>query len=307
MININIKLFGYKELFNHFIKLNIKDKFPNRLLLTGQEGIGKTTFAFHLINYLLSENEPTRYIQDLGQINSDSTSYNLVKNNSHPNFFLVSKNDEKKNIDVDQIRNMISFLNKSSFNNLKKIILIDGVENLNNSSSNSLLKSLEDSSEQNYFILTHNINKKIIDTVRSRCLTYKLNFNYLENKNIVNEYFNSNLYDNLNDDIKSFTISPKFLINHILFCQENKLDIKYFDSEKIIKFIIENKSYKKFNFISDNFQSYIEIYFIRLYFNTKENKYYDFFIKNVEENNLINKLNLDLDSFFIKFENNYIN
>ena len=307
MFNVNIKLFGYKELFNHFIKLNIKDKFPNRLLLTGQEGIGKTTFAFHLINYLLSENEPTRYIQDLGQINSDSISYNLVKNNSHPNFFLISKNDEKKNIDVDQIRNMISFLNKSSFNNLKKIILIDGVESLNNSSSNSLLKSLEDSSEQNYFILTHNINKKIIDTVRSRCLTYKLNFNYLENKNIVNEYFNLNLYDNLNDDLKSFRISPKFLINHILFCQENKLDIKYFDSEKIIKFIIENKSYKKFNFISDNFQSYIEIYFIRLYFNTKENKYYDFFIKNVEENNLINKLNLDLDSFFIKFENNYIN
>ena len=96
MFNVNIKLFGYKELFNHFIKLNIKDKFPNRLLLTGQEGIGKTTFAFHLINYLLSENEPTRYIQDLGQINSDSISYNLVKNNSHPNFFLISKNDEKK-------------------------------------------------------------------------------------------------------------------------------------------------------------------------------------------------------------------
>ena len=32
------------------------------------------------------------------------------------------------------------------------------------------------------FILNHNINKKILDTIKSRCLNYKLNFNYLEIK-----------------------------------------------------------------------------------------------------------------------------
>ena len=120
MFNVNIKLFGYKDLFNHFIRLNVKKKFPNRLLLTGQDGIGKTTFAFHLTNYLLSENEKTKYIQELNQINPDSVSNNLVTKNSHPNFFLIFKNDDKQNIDVEQIRSMISFLNKSSFNNLKK-------------------------------------------------------------------------------------------------------------------------------------------------------------------------------------------
>ena len=307
MFNVNIKLFGYKDLFNHFIRLNVKKKFPNRLLLTGQDGIGKTTFAFHLTNYLLSENEKTKYIQELNQINPDSVSNNLVTKNSHPNFFLIFKNDDKQNIDVEQIRSMISFLNKSSFNNLKKIILIDGVENLNNSSSNSLLKSLEESNDKNYFILTHNINKKIKDTIRSRCLNYKLNFNYLENKNIINEYFNTNLYDNLNNDFKTYIISPKFLINHIFFCQENEIDIQSFSTKKIIKFIVENKSYKKFKFVSDNFQSYIELYFINLYFSTKEIKYYELFLKNVEENNLIKKFNLDLDSFFIKFQNKYIN
>ena len=71
MFNVNIKLFGYKDLFNHFIRLNVKKKFPNRLLLTGQDGIGKTTFAFHLTNYLLSENEKTKYIQELNQINPE--------------------------------------------------------------------------------------------------------------------------------------------------------------------------------------------------------------------------------------------
>ena len=35
---------------------------------------------------------------------------------------------------------MIDFLNKSSFNNFKKIIFIDGVEDLNLNSSNALIK-----------------------------------------------------------------------------------------------------------------------------------------------------------------------
>ena len=39
---------------------------------------------------------------------------------------------------------MINFLNKSSFNSNKKIILIDSVEDLNTNSSNALLKSLEE-------------------------------------------------------------------------------------------------------------------------------------------------------------------
>ena len=76
--------------------------------MTGQDGIGKTTFAFHLTNYLLSENEKTKYIQGLNQINPDSVSNNLVTKNSHQ-IFLIFKNDDKQNIDVEQIRSMISF------------------------------------------------------------------------------------------------------------------------------------------------------------------------------------------------------
>ena len=44
-----------------------------------------------------------------------------------------------------------------------------------------------------------------------------------------------------------------------------------------------------------------------MYLETKDYKYYDNFIKTVSETNLISKFNLDLDSFFIKFENKYLN
>lgn len=307
MINYKLKLFGHDNLFNHLVALEKNNKLPQKILLTGQEGIGKTTFALHFINYLLSKNEINKYDLKEKIINQDNKSHNLVYNLIHPNFFLISKNDSKNNIEIEQIRSMLSFLNKSSFNNNKKIILIDGVEYLNLNSSNALLKSLEDTRNQNYFILTHNINIQILETIKSRCLAFKLNFNYLETKNILLDHFDDNLFDQLNDDFKSTLFSPNFLINHISFIQENNLNLKALNSIDFIKYIIENKSYKKNKFISNNFQRYVEIYFTKMYLKTNNNKYYDNFLKIVKENNLMNKLNLDIDSFFSKFQHKYLN
>ena len=307
MINYSTKLFCYKDIFNHFISLDQKKKLPSRILFTGQEGIGKTTLSFHLINYLLSKNEANKYNIDKNIINRESKSYNFVNNLTHPNFYLISKSDSKKNIEIEQIRNLINFINKSSFDNQRKIILIDGVENLNPNSSNALLKSLEEANKNNMFILTHNINKSLLDTIKSRCLTYKLNFNYSEIEKIIFEYFGSNLYENLNIDFKSIVISPKFLIDHINFALDKNLILQSLDIEKMIQYVINNKSYKKNDFINNNFQNYIEIYFKKMYLKTKDNKYYNNYLKTVSENNLFNKFNLDLDSFFIQFENKYLN
>ena len=44
-----------------------------------------------------------------------------------------------------------------------------------------------------------------------------------------------------------------------------------------------------------------------MYLRTNDYKYYDNFIHTVTETNLINKFNLDLDSFFIKFDSKYLN
>ena len=47
----------------------------------------------------------------------------------------------------------------------------------------------------------------------------------------------------------------------------------------MIQYIIDNKSYKKSVFISNSFQSYIEIYFTKMYSKTtKEYKYYESFL-----------------------------
>ena len=56
-----LKLIGLNEYFLEFLDLYHKDKLPNKILLSGSKGIGKSTLAYHLINYILSENEEFQY------------------------------------------------------------------------------------------------------------------------------------------------------------------------------------------------------------------------------------------------------
>ena len=55
------KLFGLDNYFNELIKLYEEGNYPNKILLSGQKGIGKSTLAFHFINYVLTINEDYNY------------------------------------------------------------------------------------------------------------------------------------------------------------------------------------------------------------------------------------------------------
>ena len=50
---VSLKLFGYDKYFNDFFNLYDKSKFPKVSLLSGDKGLGKYTFIFHLINCFL--------------------------------------------------------------------------------------------------------------------------------------------------------------------------------------------------------------------------------------------------------------
>ena len=91
---------------------------PTKILLSGKKGTGKSTLAYHLINYILSNNEDFKYDSSKLTINKENRSFKLIQNNSHPNFYLIDLLNDKKNIDIAQIREMITYTNKSTFNNM---------------------------------------------------------------------------------------------------------------------------------------------------------------------------------------------
>ena len=116
-----INLFEHKDIFNQLYKLYKNDNLPNKILLSGEKGIGKSTLAYHLINFVLSENEEYSYDYENNIINTENKSYKLIQNKSNPNFHLIDVMEDKKNIDINQIRELIINLNKSSFNKKKDL------------------------------------------------------------------------------------------------------------------------------------------------------------------------------------------
>ena len=151
--NTQINLYGHDSTIQNIINSFESKKLPNKVLLSGPKGLGKATLAYHIINYIFSKNEEHSYEVKTNTINKENKSYNQIINKTHQNFHLIDLIDDKKNIEISQIRKMIDYTNKSSFNNQPRIILIDNLENLNLNSTNALLKIIEEPNENVFFIL----------------------------------------------------------------------------------------------------------------------------------------------------------
>ena len=87
---------------------------PIMMICWAQSGLGKSTFAYHFINYLLSKNEDLGYSLENNIINPNNRSYILATSNIHPNFTSISKKNDQKEISIEDIRKLKSFLRDSS-------------------------------------------------------------------------------------------------------------------------------------------------------------------------------------------------
>ena len=303
-----IKLYGMNKFFNEIVNLFISKKLPNKILLSGSKGCGKATFAYHFINYVFSINQENSYNIKLNEINTKNASFQLVKNNSHPNFYLIDLMEDKRNIEISQIRNMINYANKSSFNNEPKFVLIDNVEYLNVNSANALLKIVEEPNENLFFILIHNNSEKLIKTLKSRCLVFKINLTFDQSINVTNCLLNENVFDLLNNDLISFYFKPGDFIGLINFAKENKIELNEYSLKKLLLLLINESYYKKNYFIKSNIFTLIELYFLRILYQSKhKNKILNFYTNFIIKINYANKFNLDYESLFMEFKSKVLN
>src|SRR5210317_347726 len=70
-------LYGHHFEFCNFIDLYKDRKLPNKILLSGEKGIGKSTLAYHLINCILSTDEEHSYDKKNFTINPENKSFKL--------------------------------------------------------------------------------------------------------------------------------------------------------------------------------------------------------------------------------------
>ena len=257
----NLQLYGMNHFFHEITTLYNEKKMPTKILFSGKKGLGKSTFAYHIINYILSNNEDFEYDLMKHTINKDNRSFKLLQNNSHPNFYLIDLLLDKKNIDVSQIREMIAYTNKSTFNNMPRFILIDNLENLNKNSVNALLKIIEEPNENVFFILIHNSEKFILPTLKSRCLTFKINFTFNQSILISNQILNENIFNIINHDLINYYNTPGDIINLINFSKDKRVDLRDYTLVNLLNLLIDNKYYKKNKLVKNLLINFIELFF----------------------------------------------
>ena len=296
------KLYELDVKFNHLVNLHIQKKLPTKILLSGPKGIGKCTLAYHLINFILSENEVFSYDLKSLCINKENKSFKLIQNGSSPNFTLVDIDVEKKNINILQIRNLINNLNKSSFNSKPRFILIDNIEFLNINATNALLKILEEPNKNIFFILIHN-NKKIPTTLLSRCIDFKISMSNDQATNVSNKLLDGNIHDIFNQDLLNYYSTPGKIYNLVKFSIKNEINLKETNLKEFLLLLINNMYYKKNSLYKNILFDFIEIYLIKnislLYFD-----HFSYFLKRIENTK---KFNLDEESLFIEFKSKLLN
>ena len=301
-----LNLFGYDKLFNSFITLHKKNKLPNVMLLSGPEGLGKSTFAYHFINYLLSDKEENNYLVENFQINPNNSSYKLIQNNIHPNFFLLENDLSEDNIKIDQVRNLLIFLHRSTYTKDLKIVFIDNAEFLNINSSNALLKSLEEPSSNTFFFIIHNDASEIKETIKSRCIQFKFHLNIDEKKDIFKKVAQDyQLNFNYNDLDKFFYFeSPGNLLKYLTVLKDSNFNILE-NNLPCILFLIDKYKTKKDSELINLITLLIENFYNKLALNDGNNINNYFTNKNkiLYLINDMKKFNLDKKNLLITIDN----
>lgn len=227
------------KLENYFKKLNEENHIGHAFLIGN-------------VNYMEIEDE-------LKLIFNRYFFYDEVAEENNPDIYIVEP--EKNNISKEKILDLQNNLNSTSQIHKCKIYIIKEADKMNKYASNSMLKFLEEPSENIYaFLITTNVNK-LMETIKSRCQLIFINteakvelfeetdenikfmefIELLERKKVRSiAYYPKYIKGMKRDEIKEF-------INKLLYSYGDILNIKmgksteYFNDQEKILYQISSK------------------------------------------------------------------
>ena len=141
---------------------------PHALLLCGPGGLGKRAFLQRFMRGLLCERPHE------GEACGQCRACLLLAAGTHPDFLTVGygvRKDgvQRKEIVVDQIRELSARLAMASQFGGWQVVVIDPADAMNAAAANALLKTLEEPSAQTLLLLVADAPWRLPQTIRSRC------------------------------------------------------------------------------------------------------------------------------------------
>jgi DNA polymerase-3 subunit delta' len=133
-------------------------------LLSGPRGVGKRHFADTMACALLCESP-----QADGTACGRCRSCVLFAAGSHPDWFVLGPEPDKRDIAIDAIRELSERLALSAQLRRGKVACIDPADALNSNGINALLKTIEEPPPDSYLLLLSSRPQSLPATLRSRC------------------------------------------------------------------------------------------------------------------------------------------
>ena len=139
-------------------------------LLTGAEGIGKTSLAYHAAHMLLSGGT-----NRFAKFNPNDSAARLITAQSHPDLFVLDRPPDEKTgvlrdlIPVEEARKLAPFLHMTASYGHGRVAIIDEVHTLNRNGQNAILKVIEEPPSGAILFLTATTLGALVPTIRSRC------------------------------------------------------------------------------------------------------------------------------------------
>jgi DNA polymerase III subunit delta' len=195
---IGINVFGHDAVEQKIIDMINNDRLPHALIFSGLEGVGKSSFAFRLVRFLLTQDSSPMaglFGEDASQKVETLTSRAAhpaqaqITSGGHPDLLFIERTfDEKKDrrraqLDVEEVRRIAPFLRRTAaYDDGYRIVIVDDCDTMNRNSQNALLKILEEPPQKTLLILiTHRIGA-LLPTILSRAAI--INFQPLANTDI---------------------------------------------------------------------------------------------------------------------------
>lgn len=145
---------GFENIKKYFEKAAASDSLEHAYLFSGQEMIGKRTFALELSFYLA-----TGFLSYLGT---------PLLSRINPDLFLFDGN-----AGIDEIRKLKSFLSLKPYSGKYKIAIINDAHQMGHEAANAMLKVLEEPPAHSLIILVSANPQALLPTIYSRCVEIK--------------------------------------------------------------------------------------------------------------------------------------
>ena len=177
--------FGHSDNIAALEKSLGSGRFHHGWIFAGPYGVGKATLAYHLARVLLDghvsdQSTEIDLLESSAKIRTEKTG-RLISQFAHPDMRVMRRSFDTKTkkffrfIRIDEMRLLKEMMHTTPSMGAHRVALIDRADDMNEASSNALLKVLEEPPKHTTFILITNSPGQVPVTIRSRCRMLKFN------------------------------------------------------------------------------------------------------------------------------------